>query len=82
MMAFKSEASMTKFVGAVTMPWTKLALISPSLEIRPANLVQCLLWVLSLIYTVSPYKRHGTRVSDELCLFQVASIAEMLWRHE
>ena len=36
-MAFKSEASMTKFVGAVTLPWTKLALISASLEIRPEN---------------------------------------------
>ena len=43
-MAFRSEASMTKFVGAVTLPWTKLALISASLEISPENLVQCLLW--------------------------------------
>ena len=39
-MAFESEASKTQFVGAVTLPWTKLALISASLEIRPENLVQ------------------------------------------
>ena len=68
-MAFRSDASMTKFVGAVTLPWTKLALISASLEIRLENLVQCIKFSgLISCFTVAKGKSHATkRCNPRLC---------------